>query len=102
MFAQAGRVGGVVKDEADQPIKGATVRAENPAASPSTFTTTTDAKGRFSIIGLKGGEWTFTAEAPGYAPPRASSGSRRSRRTRPSRSGWPRAPQDPVVARWPA
>jgi Flp pilus assembly protein TadD len=67
-LAQTGRVGGVVKDEAGQPIKGATVTAENPSASPSSFTATTDDKGRFSIIGLKTGQWNFTAQAPGFAP----------------------------------
>ena len=66
--AQTGRVGGVVKDEAGNPIKGATVTAENPAASPSSFTATTDDKGRFSIIGLKSGQWSFAAQAPGFAP----------------------------------
>src|SRR6202011_3557072 len=66
--AQTGRVGGTVKDEAGQPIKGATVTAENPSASPSSFTATTDDKGRFSIIGLKTGQWNFTAPAPGFAP----------------------------------
>jgi tetratricopeptide (TPR) repeat protein len=66
--AQTGRVGGIVKDEAGQPIKGATITAENPNASPSSFTATTDDKGRFSIIGLKTGPWTFTAQAPGFAP----------------------------------
>jgi thioredoxin-like negative regulator of GroEL len=66
--AQTGRVGGVVKDEAGNPIKGATVTAENPAASPSSFTATTDDKGRFSIIGLKSGSWSFAAQAPGYGP----------------------------------
>ena len=63
--AQTGRVGGVVKDEAGNPIKGATVTAENPAASPSSFTATTDDKGRFSIIGMKAGSWSFSAQAPG-------------------------------------
>lgn len=63
--AQTGRVGGVVKDEAGNPIKGATVTAENPGASPSSFTATTDDKGRFSIIGLKAGAWSFSAQAPG-------------------------------------
>src|SRR5919204_5078175 len=67
-IAQTGRVGGVVKDEQGQPIKGATVTAENPSASPSTFTATTDDKGRFSIIGLRTGQWTFTAQAPGFGP----------------------------------
>src|SRR5262245_36408216 len=65
--AQTGRVGGQVKDEAGQPIKGATITAENPNASPSSFTATTDDKGRFSIIGLRTGQWTFTAQAPGFA-----------------------------------
>jgi Flp pilus assembly protein TadD len=66
--AQTGRVGGVVKDEAGNPIKGATVTAENPGASPSSFTATTDDKGRFSIIGLKSGQWSFSAQAPGFGP----------------------------------
>jgi tetratricopeptide (TPR) repeat protein len=58
----------VVKDESDQPIKGATVREENPNAAPSSFTAVTDDKGRFSIIGLRSGQWTFTVEAAGFAP----------------------------------
>jgi Flp pilus assembly protein TadD len=66
--AQTGRVGGTVKDESGQPLKGATVTAENPNASPSSFTATTDDKGRFSIIGMKGGGWTFTATLPGFGP----------------------------------
>jgi Flp pilus assembly protein TadD len=66
--AQTGRIGGTVKDEGGQPIKGATVTAENPNASPSSFTATTDDRGRFSIIGLRSGGWTFTAQAPGFAP----------------------------------
>jgi Flp pilus assembly protein TadD len=66
--AQAGRVGGVVKDETGQPLKGATVMAENPEASPNSFTATTDDKGRFSIIGLRAGSWTFTAQSPGFVP----------------------------------
>jgi len=66
--AQTGRVGGVVKDESGNPLKGATVMAENPSSSPSSFTATTDDKGRFSIIGLRSGPWTFTAQAPGFTP----------------------------------
>ena len=66
--AQTGRVGGTVKDESGQPVNRATVTAENPNASPSSFTATTGDKGRFSIIGLKSGRWTFTAQAPGFAP----------------------------------
>ena len=66
--AQTGRVGGTIKDSNGQPIKGATVIAENPQSSPSSFTTTTDDKGRFSIIGLRSGTWKITASAPGFAP----------------------------------
>jgi tetratricopeptide (TPR) repeat protein len=65
-FAQVARASGLVKDSAGQPIKGATVRAENPDASLKTITSATDDKGRFAIIGLARGEWSFTAEAPGY------------------------------------
>ena len=66
--AQTGRVGGTVKDDAGQPIKGATITAENPDASPSSFTATTDDKGRFSMIGLRRGTWRFIAQAPGFSP----------------------------------
>lgn len=70
-LAQTGRVGGTVKDDKGQPIKGATVVAENPSSSPSSFTATTDDKGRFSIIGLRSGTWKVTASAPNF---QASSG----------------------------
>jgi TolA-binding protein len=66
--AQTGRIGGQIKDTGGQPIKGATVTAENPGASPSSFTATTDDKGRYSIIGLKTGTWKVTASAPGFGP----------------------------------
>jgi tetratricopeptide (TPR) repeat protein len=66
--AQTGRIGGTVKDGQGQPIKGATVVAENPSSSPPSFTATTDEKGRFSIIGLRSGTWKITASAPGFTP----------------------------------
>jgi tetratricopeptide (TPR) repeat protein len=66
--AQTGRVGGTIKDPQGQPLKGATITAENPQASPSSFTATTDDKGRYSIIGLRTGTWKVTATAPGYQP----------------------------------
>jgi tetratricopeptide (TPR) repeat protein len=65
-LAQVARVNGFVKDAAGQPIKGATIRADNPDAALSTMTAATDDKGRFAIIGLARGEWSFTAEAPGF------------------------------------
>lgn len=66
--AQTGRIGGTVKDDKGQGIKGATVVAENPSSSPSSFTATTDDRGRFSIIGLRSGTWKITASAPGFTP----------------------------------
>jgi tetratricopeptide (TPR) repeat protein len=62
-----GRVTGVVKDTEGRPIKGATIVAENPNYSATAITTvTSDAKGRYSFLGLRGGVWTFTANAPGF------------------------------------
>lgn len=65
--AQAGRVGGLVKDDNGQAIKGATVTAENQNIGQS-FTATTDDKGRFLMIGLRAGVWRFIAQAPGFSP----------------------------------
>jgi tetratricopeptide (TPR) repeat protein len=43
------------------------VLAEN-ADFRSSFTASTDDKGRFVIIGLRAGAWRFIAQAPGFAP----------------------------------
>ncbi len=64
--AQSGRAMGTVKDQAGKAIKGATVRAVNPDASPSQFASATDDKGRWAMIGLRSGSWRFIVEAPGY------------------------------------
>ncbi len=67
--AQTGRVTGIVKDSAGKPIKGATVRASHPDAIPREFTSTTDDKGRFAMLGLRTATtWHFVAEAPGFYP----------------------------------
>ena len=65
--AQTVRVGGLVKDDRGAAIKGATVIAANSDFGVS-FSATTDEKGRFSIIGLRPGQWRFTAQAPAHAP----------------------------------
>jgi tetratricopeptide (TPR) repeat protein len=65
-LAQGSRVVGIVKDEAGQPIKGATLSLENPDAIPRNFTATSDERGRFAVIGLKSGEWAIVAQAPGF------------------------------------
>jgi tetratricopeptide (TPR) repeat protein len=67
-YAQMGRAFGAVNDSAGKPIKGAVVKATNKDAFRREITSTTDNKGRFGMIGLSSGTWTFTAEAPGYVP----------------------------------
>ena len=61
-----GRAMGTVKDQTGKPIKGATVKATNPDASPSQFASASDDRGRWAMIGLRSGTWHFTVEAPGY------------------------------------
>jgi Flp pilus assembly protein TadD len=65
--AQVGRVSGIVRDDGGQAVKGATVTAENPNLGATSYTATTDDKGRFTIIGLRAGQWRFVAYAPGHA-----------------------------------
>lgn len=67
VFAQSvGRAYGTVRDLDGEPIKGATVTAENAEAAPRTLTAVTDEKGRFGILGLRRGIWKFSVKAPGY------------------------------------
>jgi tetratricopeptide (TPR) repeat protein len=61
-----GRLSGTVKNLAGQPIKAATVRAVNPAAIPNEFTATSNDKGEWAILGMRGGLWEVTASAPGF------------------------------------
>jgi predicted Zn-dependent protease len=67
LFAQIGRVNGVAKDEDGQPLKGATITADNSNIG-QTLTATTDDKGRFQLIGLRSGNWRFIAQSPGFEP----------------------------------
>jgi tetratricopeptide (TPR) repeat protein len=67
-MAQSGIMTGIIYDDQGEPIRGATMRAENPAAYPRTLTTTSDQKGRISLVGLRSGQWHFTVEYPGYQP----------------------------------
>ncbi|MEQ1898128.1 MAG: tetratricopeptide repeat protein [Vicinamibacterales bacterium] len=66
--AQSGAVRGIVVDSEGQPIKGAVIKAANPNGRPTQITSTSDGKGRFAMIGLVGGAWSFVAEAPGFMP----------------------------------
>jgi tetratricopeptide (TPR) repeat protein len=64
--AQSGRASGTVRDLDGEPIKGATVTADNAEAAPRTLTAVTDEKGRFGILGMRRGIWQFTVKAVGY------------------------------------
>src|SRR5688572_2776879 len=64
--AQTARATGTVKDTAGKTMKGATVKATNKDAYPSQITSTSDDKGRWAMIGLRTGTWTFVVEAPGF------------------------------------
>jgi tetratricopeptide (TPR) repeat protein len=74
LFAQGGLdrsilylVKGEVRDEFGDPIRGATITALNEDHGTS-FTGTTDSKGRFAMIGLRPGLWKMVAQAPGHSP----------------------------------
>ena len=62
------RVSGTVKDDSGKPVAGATITASNPDQAPNTFTASTDARGRFGILGLRRGTWMFVVAAPGSRP----------------------------------
>jgi hypothetical protein len=66
--AQIARVAGTVTDEEGRAIRGAAVTAENPDHTPSTLTSSTDGRGRWSMIGLRLGVYKFTIRAAGYEP----------------------------------
>jgi tetratricopeptide (TPR) repeat protein len=63
-----GRLSGYVKDERGRPLKGATITAESGAVAPGSLTAATDAKGRFTLIGLRKATWKVRVEAEGFHP----------------------------------
>jgi hypothetical protein len=66
LTAQSIQTSGTVEDAESKPIKNAMILAENPNASPSTFSATTDQKGRYSLAGIKPGVWKLTISLPGF------------------------------------
>jgi hypothetical protein len=70
--AQSARAFGVVRDTDGKPIKGASVRASNPEAYPPQVVSTSDDKGRWAMLGLRIGAYSFVVEAPGFLPVQAS------------------------------
>jgi tetratricopeptide (TPR) repeat protein len=61
-----GRLFGTVKDERGRPLKGATITAQNDVYFPRSFTAATDAKGRFSLLGLRRATYKITVRAEGF------------------------------------
>jgi tetratricopeptide (TPR) repeat protein len=66
-WAGKGRLQGVVTDQQGNPIAGAKVTLKSPKdpeAGPPPLTT--DKAGKWSILGLTGGQWTIAIEAEGF------------------------------------
>jgi hypothetical protein len=63
-----GRLAGTVKDIAGQPIRGAAIHMASPSTTSAEFTSKSDSKGRWTMLGLRGGRWEVTASAPGFEP----------------------------------
>jgi Tfp pilus assembly protein PilF len=61
-----GRLEGRVTDSDGKPIDGARIRISLPDHPEQGADLKTDAKGRWSYMGLRGGEWKISIEAPGY------------------------------------
>jgi len=70
VHAQSARATGSVRDEAGKPLKGATIRAFNPEFGARVIISTSDSKGRWGMVGLRVGTYTFVVEAPGFVPQR--------------------------------
>jgi tetratricopeptide (TPR) repeat protein len=66
-LAQSARAMGTVRDTGGKPLKGATIHAINKDAYPPEITSSSDDKGRWAMIGLRTGTWTFIVEAPGFS-----------------------------------
>ena len=61
-----GRVEGRVTDQDGKPVAGATIQIRVPDHPDQGPDLKTDARGRWAYLGLRGGDWKITIEAPGY------------------------------------
>ena len=68
-WAGKGRAQGLVKDDAGNPLAGATITLQFPADSPigGPEPLTTNEKGRWSILGLTGGTWKVLIDLGGLS-----------------------------------
>ena len=69
-WAGKGRVQGLIKDEAGNPLEGAQVTLlfppDSPIGGPEPFLT--NKKGRWSYLGLRGGTWKVLIDIEGFMP----------------------------------
>lgn len=70
--AQTARATGIVRDGDGKAVRGATIRATNPEAHPPEIVSTSDNNGRWAMLGMRIGTYTFFVEAPGFLPLQAS------------------------------
>src|ERR1051326_4225452 len=67
------RLQGVVTEKATgKPVAGATVTLGVPSGNTAPLTAKTDAKGRWSALGLTSGQWNVDISAPGYETSKGS------------------------------
>ena len=67
-LAQGGLFNGTVVDDEGNIREGALVVVELAGARPPRIEATSDANGRFTMLGLNSGQWTLTVELEGYHP----------------------------------
>lgn len=63
-----GHIGGTVKSDTGEPIRGAVVTAQNKEATPPSLSAVSDDRGRFGLLGLRSGVWNVMIKAPGFDP----------------------------------
>lgn len=72
-WAGRGRAQGKVVDESGEPVEGAVVTLRQPASpDEGPEPVTSNAKGRWSVLGLAGGPWRVLIDADGYLPSEGS------------------------------
>ncbi len=68
VFAQrgTGRMQGIIRNADGEGLEGVEITAYNPLLSPSTLTGSSNAGGRWSMLGFARGDWKFTFVLQGY------------------------------------
>jgi Tfp pilus assembly protein PilF len=61
-----GRLEGQVTDQNGKAIASATIKLRVPGRPDDGPDAKTDSRGRWTVMGLRGGDWKITVEAPGY------------------------------------